>query len=141
MTDLTGVWTYRSFVNNPAPVDTAEDALALIFGEGELTIAAASPDAGFHATLSFGGDAVMDLVGEVAAADGPHPLAANVRGRGRQGSPIADFAYDYVFYAVPAWPDGVNQRAALVGTVIRAADHGNAKKGVTASTITLRRDG
>lgn len=141
MTDLAGIWTYRSFVNNPTPVETAEEALSLIFGEGELTIAAASPDAGFRATLSFGGDSVMDLTGDVAAADGAYPLVANVKGRGRSGSPIADFAYDYVFYAVPAWPDGVNQRQALVGTVIRAADHGSARKGVTASTITLRRDG
>lgn len=141
MTDLTGVWTYRSFVNNPAPVDTPDDALRLIFGEGELTIETASPDAGFRATLSFGGAAVMDLVGDVAAAAGAQPLVASVKGRGRAGSPIADFAYDYVFYAVPAWPDGIDQRQALVGTVIRAADHGGAKKGVTASTITLRRDG
>lgn len=139
--NLTGVWNYRSFINNPAPVVTPGDAMKLIFGEGELTIESASPDAGFRAALSFGGDAVMDLVGEVIAGDGAHPLVATAKGRGRPNSSIADYAYDYIFYAVPAWPNAVDQRPALVGTVVRAADRGTAKKGVTASTITVRRDG
>lgn len=140
MTDLIGIWTYRSFVNTPAAVETPDAALALIFGEGELAILAADPTDGFRATLSFGGAAIMDLVGEVIAPDGDRPLVATARGRGRAGSPISDFAYDYLFYAVPAWPDGIDQRPALVGTVIRARDHGAATKGVTASTITVRRD-
>jgi hypothetical protein len=140
MTAITGVWTYRSFINNPAPVTTPADAMNLIFGEGELTIATASPEAGFHATLSFGGDAIMDLVGKVIAHEGPHPLVATAKGRGRANSSIADYDYDYIFYAVPAWPAGVAQRQALVGTTIRAADHGTDKKGMTASTVTLRRD-
>lgn len=140
MADLAGTWTYRSFVNNPAPVQSPDDAARLIFGEGELTIASATPETGFRATLSFGGDAVMDLAGDVVAANGVQPLTATVEGRGRPGSPIADFAYDYVFYLVPDWPAGIGQRQALVGTVLRAADHGSARKGVTASTVTLRRD-
>lgn len=141
MSDLTGVWTYRSFVNNPSAINTPDDALKLIFGEGELTIENANADAGFRAALSFGGDAVMDLAGEIIEGDYVHPLVVTAKGRGRPNSSIADFAYDYIFYAVPAWPEAVDQRPALVGTVMRAADHGNAKKGVTASTITVRRDG
>ena len=141
MSDLIGSWHYRSFVNNPASVTTPAEALALIFGEGALTITAASPLAGFHATLSFGGNSIMDLVGHVVAADATHPLVATVKGHGRPNSPVADFAYDYIFYAVPAWPTGIGQRPALVGTVIRAADHGTAKKGFVASTVTLRTGG
>lgn len=141
MTNLTGAWHYRSFINDPTPISTAAEALALIFGEGDLTITAASPQAGFHATLSFGGNSVMDLVGTVVAGDANHPLVANVKGHGRPNTPVADFNYDYIFYAVPAWPAGVNQRPALVGTVIRAADHGTSKKGFVASTVTLRKDG
>jgi hypothetical protein len=72
-------------VDNPAPIDT-DEALKLIFGEGELTIASASPDAGFHAALSFGGDAVMDLVGSVIAGDNARPLVATAKGRGRPNS-------------------------------------------------------
>jgi hypothetical protein len=140
MTDLTGVWTYRSFINNPASVQTADEALALIFGEGTLTIMEASPASGFKAELSFGEDAVMDLVGDVTAASGDLPATASVKGRGRADSPVADFAYDYVFYEVPNWPNGIDQRQALVGTVIRVEDHGAAKKGATASTVTVRKN-
>ena len=140
MNALAGTWSYRSFINNPDPVSTPDQALNLIFGEGELMITHANPADGFRATLSFGGDAVMDLAGTVAEAQGTQPLTATVKGRGRPRGPIADFAYDYSFYAVPAWPDGIDQRPALVGSVVRVADHGGAKKGATASTITLKRD-
>ncbi|MFZ2107427.1 MAG: hypothetical protein WAV18_18985 [Roseiarcus sp.] len=35
---LNGDWTYRSFVNNPVPVNgDAQKALLLIFGEGDLS--------------------------------------------------------------------------------------------------------
>lgn len=136
---LEGKWTYRSFLNNPAPVSTPDEAMALIFGEGELDIVQAAPGGAFKATLSFGGDAIMDLVGDVAAGPGG-TQAISAKGAGRPGSSVADFRYDYIFYPVPAWPAGVGQRDALVGTVVRAADHGAARKGATASTITVRRD-
>lgn len=138
---LEGVWTYRSFIDNPAPVgDDADAALDLIFGEGELTIHAAAEGAdGFAASLSFGGDAVMDLAGSHAAGSGGGAPVIRARGTGRTGSPVADFVYDYIFFPVAAWPGGVGQRQALVGTVMRAADHGRARKGAVASTITVRR--
>jgi hypothetical protein len=136
---LQGDWTYRSFLNDPTPVgDDPNAALALIFGEGALTIETAAPEAGFKATLSFGGDAVMDLDGTFEAGRGDEPPVIRASGRGRAGSPIADFRYDYLFYPVPTWPDAIEQRPALVGTVVRAADHGTAKKGATASTVTVR---
>lgn len=137
MASILGSWTYRSFINNPAPVTTPEEAQSLIFGEGELTIKTADPDNGFAAELSFGADATMDLQGDVTSlADGTMTVRAN--GAGRPGSPIADFRYDYLFFEVPAWPTGVDQRQALVGSVVRVADHGTARKGATASTVTVR---
>ena len=139
--NLLGTWTYRSFVNNPQPVNgDAAAALKLIFGEGALTIEAADPKQGFRAALSFGGAAVMDLRGSFTPGSGTAPAVIAARGTGRKGSGIESFVYDYIFYPVAAWPGGVGQRQALVGTVMRAADHGNAKKGAVASTITLRRD-
>jgi hypothetical protein len=137
---LEGVWTYRSFIDNPVPVGgDAEAALNLIFGEGALTIeAAAEGPEGFRAALSFGGDAVMDLAGSYAAGSGGGPAVIRARGTGRAGSPVAAFVYDYIFFAVADWPGGVGQRQALVGTVMRAADHGGARKGAVASTITVR---
>jgi hypothetical protein len=136
---LIGDWTYRSFLNNPQPADgNAQAALGLIFGEGALAIAAADPASGFKAALSFGGDAVMDLVGSYADGTNGGPALIRANGRGRAGSGIEDFNYDYIFYPVDPWPGGVGQRAAMVGTVMRAADHGGAKKGAVASTITVK---
>lgn len=138
MASLTGKWTYRSFLNNHEPVETPDQAIALIFGEGELDVVQASPADGFRAILSFGGNAIMDLAGNVTAAAEPVPLVIQAEGRGRPGGPISDFAYDYIFYEVPDWPEGLDQRQALVGTVVRAADHGQARMGATASTITVK---
>lgn len=137
--DLKGEWTYRSFVNDPKPVGgDSNAALALIFGEGALTVTRAD-SGGFSAALSFGGKAVMDLVGSFTPSAGGAPAVIAARGKGRKGSGIENFVYDYIFYPVAPWPDGIDQRQALVGTVVRAADHGNAKKGVVASTVTVRR--
>jgi hypothetical protein len=139
--NLKGEWTYRSFVNEPAPVaGDAQAALGLIFGEGLLTVSAADSK-GFRAALSFGGKAAMDLVGSFRPAAGGAPAVIAARGTGRKGSGIEDFVYDYIFYPVAAWPGGVGQRDAMVGTVMRAADHGGAKKGVVVSAIVIRRGG
>lgn len=138
MTNIAGTWRYRSFLNDARPVISPEDALALIFGEGDLVIASANPGQEFRATLSFGEDAVMDLKGEVSKGE---PIAIVAKGRGRPGGPIADFAYDYIFFEVPSWPEGIGQVPALVGSVVRVEDHGEARKGVTASTITILQEG
>lgn len=138
--DLTGTWTYRSFINNPQPVgDDPEAAQALIFGEGELTIESAEAGSdGFKASLSFGGNAVMDLAGSLEPGSAGGPTVIRAQGKGRAGSPVATFFYDYIFYPVGTWPGSVDQVPALVGTVMRAADHGSAKKGYVASSITVR---
>lgn len=136
---LKGDWTYRSFANEPRPVaGDAQAALDLIFGEGLLTIKAAAPS-GFKAALSFGGKAVMDLVGSFTPAARGAPAIIAARGTGRKGSGIENFVYDYIFYPVAPWPGGIGQRQALVGTVMRAADHGAAKKGVVVSAVAVRR--
>ena len=140
MASLLGTWNYRSFFNRAKPVTSPEEALALIFGEGELDVVKSSPDDGFVATLSFGGDAVMDLTGTVISPGASQPLVINVNGKGRADSAIADYRYDYLFFEVPAWPAGIGQQQTMVGSVVRAADHGTARKGATASTIAVRRD-
>lgn len=136
---LKGEWTYRSFVNEPRPVaGDAQAALGLIFGEGTLTISAADAS-GFKAALSFGGAAVMDLVGTFRPAGSGVPAVIAARGTGRKGSGIENFVYDYIFYTIAPWQGGIGQRQTLVGTVMRAADHGSAKKGAVASAIAVRR--
>ncbi|HEX8261795.1 MAG TPA: hypothetical protein VF547_02860 [Allosphingosinicella sp.] len=81
----------------------------------------------------------MDLIGSFRPAGAGAPAVIAARGTGRKGSGIEDFVYDYIFYPAPAWPAGIGQRQALVGTVLRAADHGGAKKGAVVSAIAVRR--
>jgi hypothetical protein len=50
------------------------------------------------------------------------------------------WVYDYVGYLVPIWPNGVEQRPAIVGSVIRTVPHssGQAKAGYVASFIAVK---
>ena len=66
-------------------------------------------------------------------------------GRGRPGTPIADFHYEYDGMLLRRWETGVGQRQTLAGTVLRAEDHGSgptlAPAGQTASFLAVKRDG
>ena len=50
------------------------------------------------------------------------------------------WVYDYVGYLVPIWPNGVDKRAAIVGSVIRTVPHNNgqARAGYVASFIAVK---
>jgi hypothetical protein len=134
-----GNWTYRSFVNNPALVgDDPQKALALIFGEGQLTI----DDSGFGAlqgVVSFGDPYILDLKGWTAYGT---PFTARFEGVGRKGTQAEGWVYDYLGYLIPNWPSGVDQRAAIVGSVIRTVPHngGAAKAGYVASFVAVKQD-
>jgi hypothetical protein len=141
MTDissLNGNWTYRSFINNPQEVgDDAQKALALIFGEGNLTITVKSESL-FHAGLDFGGGAAMDLYGEVVAGSGVSPEVLIITGTGRTGTSTDKWVYQYKGYVVPQWSEGVQQVPTIVGTVIRTIPHGAGTAGVVASFVIVR---
>jgi hypothetical protein len=134
--DLVGSWLYRSFFNRPEPITTPQQALDLIFGEGEFDIAAAA-NGKIAGTLSFGPSAVLDVDGtyqELATT-----VSVRMTGRGRAGTQTAGWVYDYIGFAVPQWPDGVNQRRTIVGSVIRTVPHNNQPAGVTASFVMVRK--
>jgi hypothetical protein len=136
--DAVGYYTYRSFLNRPAgsPAD-------LLWGEGELLLLI-SDEGAVSGTLAFPADAgaerkdFMDLSGTVT---GWAPLSLHFTGKGRSGTAIADFEYEYDCRAALEWENAVPpQRAALVGTVRRNRDHGTAQAGATASFIAVQRD-
>jgi hypothetical protein len=136
---LTGDWTYRSFVNNPVPVDgDAEKALQLIFGEGDLSFVSAD-DRLFKAVLDFGGGAAMDLYGSVYVGHGVNPPTLLITGTGREGTSTAKWVYQYQGYIVPGWAEGVNQVPAIVGTVIRTLPHDGGAAGVVASFVAVKK--
>lgn len=130
---LTGSWTYRSFVNEPAPNVPFN---SLRFAEAELAIDAFAPGS-FTGRLIFGPAAEMTLVG---ASSFGNPFTVRFQGRGASEG-IEDFVYDYVGYLVPVWPHGVDQVPAIVGSVIRTEPHvGGEEVGVVASWIAVKRD-
>ena len=138
-TNLDGTWTYRSFLNNPTEVgDNPQQALALIFGEGKLTITSKGENL-FQAVLDFGGGAAMDLYGEIVRGAGVSPEVLIITGTGRTGTSTDKWVYQYKGYVVPQWAEGVNQVPTIVGTVIRTIPHGTGAAGVVASFVIVRR--
>ena len=134
-----GVWIYRSFHNDPEPVRRRPDGPdKLVFAEGELIVAEGVGEE-FSATLSFGEGYAMDLAGTVQWGSYVHPFVIRARGMGREGTGSEGWVYDYLFYSVEIWTGSTEQREAMVGSVMRAADHGAAMRGYVASTITVRR--
>ncbi|MCA1614360.1 MAG: hypothetical protein LC800_09545 [Acidobacteria bacterium] len=134
-----GNWTYRSFINDPTEVgDDAQKALNLIFGEGQMTIEE-SAFGEFKGTVSFGDPLVLDLRGWAAFGS---PFAVRFQGVGRKGGGAEGWVYDYLGYLVPDWPNGVDQTAAIVGSVIRTVPHsdGKAKAGYVASFVAVAHD-
>lgn len=39
------------------------------------------------------------------------------------------WVYDYIGYVVPPWPNGIDQRPAIVGSVIRTIPHSGGQPG------------
>jgi hypothetical protein len=128
-----GTWTYRSFLNNP---DINIDFAKLEFARATLAIDPA-PHGVLRGKLSFDTDFLV-LKGNVSYGN---PFTTRFQGRGATAA-TEGWIYDYLGFLIPAWPDGVDQRPAIVGTVIRTVPHsdGKAKAGVVASFIAVRRD-
>jgi hypothetical protein len=127
---FTGSWSYRSFRNDP---DLSKDFNALRFGAGTLELEA--PEFGRLAG-SLGGEGWrLDLAGGYTYGN---PFALRFQGSGEIGGEL--WVYDYVGYLVPIWPDGVDQRPAITGSVIRTLPHsgGQATAGYVASFIAVK---
>jgi hypothetical protein len=134
---LSGKWIYRSYLNKPVLVNgDAEQALALIFGEGTFDFTAAGQES-FHGTLDMGGGYALTLTGEVVREG--YAKNYTIVGEGIDGTPTAGWRYDYHCAPGYHWPNGVDQVACLVGTVVRVRAHGpNSPAGFTASFIAVR---
>ena len=132
--ELAGQWTYRSFLSDP---DVTLPFDRIRFGAGILSLQAVR-DGMVTGRLSFGDQFGLAVRGSVGFGE---PITLRFQGSGDR--PGTDgWVYDYVGYYVPAWPGGVGQRPAIVGTVIRSVGHsdGQAPSGVVASWIALKQD-
>lgn len=155
---LTGVWTYRSFLNtddlsidntlntNPPPkfYETSFQ-----FGNGYIRIAeagfgqfrgkifgpknAASPN---PVDQPYGWE--LDLKGSINYGD---PFSVCFEGKGIVGG--SEWIYQYTGYLIKPWPNGVNQVPALVGSIVRVIPHpsdggGTAPAGVVCSWFAVK---
>lgn len=127
-----GSWSYRSFRSNPdlsVPVDE------LLFGMGELELAVSSAG---QVTGTLGGEGwQLNLTGTATATN-----PATIRFQGSGTIAGEEWAYDYLGYHVPTWDNGVAQRPAIVGTIVRTKAHsgGNATAGYVAQWIAVLQD-
>ncbi len=116
---FTGNWTYRSLLNNPE-VNQAFNNLE--FGRGTITINA---------------DAMQLLSGVIG---GPG-WSLTLKGSREYGTPMRirfqgtgivngeQWIYDYEGYLINHWPNGIQQRPAIVGSVIRTIPHSGSEPG------------
>jgi hypothetical protein len=128
-----GTWTYRSFLSDP---DIKTDFDKLEFARATLVIERA-PFGVLRGRLTFDGEGLA-LRGNITYGN---PFTARFQGKGATKG-TKGWIYDYLGYLIPMWPDGVEQRPAIVGTVIRTVPHsdGKARAGVVASFIAVKRD-
>lgn len=132
-----GKWSYRSYLNDP---DLNKQPNALLFGKGTIDIVTAAPQ---YLVGTIGGPGwQLTLKGSRSYGN---PMEIRFEGRGTIDD--APWIYSYVGWLIPAWPNGVEQRPAMVGSIVRVIPHpstdanGNpitAPAGVTASWIAVR---
>ncbi|MQW89711.1 hypothetical protein [Sinorhizobium saheli] len=125
-----GTWSYRSLINNP---DLSADFSSLEFGQGTLVLTEVAPGR-IGGTIGGPGWS-LELTGAARMGD---PVELKFIGKGEvAGEP---WAYSYRGYLVPNWPNGVDQRDAIVGSIVRdvAHSHGTATAGYVASWYAVR---
>jgi hypothetical protein len=131
-----GRWTYRSLLNDP---DIGTDFDNLEFGRGEIVIA----EAPMQLLVGTIGGPGWSLALKGSRAYGS-PMQVRFQGVGIVGRD--QWVYDYEGVLVPAWPNGVDQRPAIVGSVVRTVPHSGSTPGtespagVVASFYAVRAD-
>jgi hypothetical protein len=125
-TNISGSYIYRSLLNDKSVQTEFSD---LEFGRGVMNITHA--DGVVKGTFSMGEGFEMTMEGTVFTTDKKSYL--KMTGYGVPGTATDKWVYDYVGLVVPVWPNAVKQVSTITGSVIRTADHGQAKAGATAT--------
>jgi hypothetical protein len=110
---IAGTWTYRSFLSDP---DLAADFDTLEFGRGNITVFDAPM--GVFAGRIYGDGWGLDLNGSIGYGT---PWSVRFQGEGVVGG--AQWIYDYIGWVVPAWPNGISEVPAMVGSIVRTLPH------------------
>ncbi|HSS78564.1 MAG TPA: hypothetical protein VLV54_17695 [Thermoanaerobaculia bacterium] len=121
-----GKWTYRSWLND---VNLATQPNDLLFGSGTIDIVEA-PSQILKGTIG-GSGWQLNLHGSRSYGN---PMTVRFQGKGLVSG--AEWIYAYVGYLVPEWPDGVNQKTAMVGSIVRVIPHPSGNGGVSPAGVT-----
>lgn len=127
---LIGTWTYRSFFNDP---DMAKDFNNLRLAAGKIVIQEADNGV-FAGRFIYSDTYQLNLSGATSYGN---PFTVRFQGVGDTSGSL-NHIYDYTGYLIPAWPNGVNQRLAIVGTLVRTVTHGQSQAGVVGSWIAVK---
>lgn len=128
-----GTWTYRSFHNKPEEVEDFND---IRLWQADLTLEADGSDLVKGQIGSGGYD--LDIHGSISTDNGIPSI--KFRAVGVSGTQTSGWVYDYVGVLSPIWPDGDQQRPAIVGAVIRSVPHSpNRQAGLTYSFVAVNK--
>jgi len=120
-----GLWTYRSLLNNPDLTATFD---SLEFGRGNLEIKTSLDGSLSGKIYDTGWE--LDLKGSFQYGN---PATLWFQGSGIVSGSL--WVYDYLCYVVPQIPNGVKQVPALVGTVTRAIPHPDGSGGTSPAGV------
>jgi hypothetical protein len=121
-----GRWSYRSWLNE---TDLTIDPDKLLFGSGTIEIVEAPMEI---LTGTIGGQGwSLDLHGSRSYGN---PMTVQFRGKGKVSG--AEWIYAYTGYLVPEWPDGINQKTAMVGSIVRVIPHPSGNGGISPAGVT-----
>ncbi|MCI4669586.1 MAG: hypothetical protein MRZ79_15735 [Bacteroidia bacterium] len=135
-----GIWTYRSWLNETDLTKTA-DVNNLLFGAGYIRI---DPSMQTEFKGLIYGQNDLSKADPHAAAD----WALNLKGSTNFGNPFtvrfqgkgivsgSEWIYDYVGYLVLPWQNGVQQKMAMVGSIVRVIPHPNGSGGISPAGVT-----
>jgi hypothetical protein len=107
--------------------------------KAELVLEAA-PAGEIQGKLNTGAYGTLTVFGSVGYGS---PFSIRIQAVGKdKGSPSEGWIYDYIGWLIPAWPNGVDQRRSILGSVIRTVPHSNGqfKAGEVASFIAVKKD-
>lgn len=144
---LSGYYTFRSFVDNPLPVN---DFNTIKFEEAELFMTIGT-DGTITGNISIPALAqaqekdFMDIDGTITNV---YPeITLEFQAKGRPNTKIFDYLYKCSCSVEKSWEGGIGQRLCLVGSILRVQDHGSgdgsgevAKAGATYSFVAVKRD-
>ncbi|MEM7536850.1 MAG: hypothetical protein AAF639_32015 [Chloroflexota bacterium] len=131
---LVGKWTYRSFKSNP-DLDTPFNDLR--FGKGYIEIEDGPCEKLTGSIFGKGKSWELDLNGSITYGN---PFCVRFQGKGEVGAKKEEWIYDYVGYLIRDWPNGVDQRPAIVGSIVRTIPHSGKPAGVVAQWIAVKQD-